>query len=103
MTGPTGLYGFVAGLMDGDWKPLNGSGLVLRNPIEEPHQCYSWLVLNDLRVTSFVDMHTLGGRNPDEVEASGSVPEHFGGTPGPVNQIALEGDRAHLVTPTSQA
>lgn len=32
VTGPTGLYGFVAPALLGPYVPLNGSGLVLRNP-----------------------------------------------------------------------
>ena len=56
------LYGFVAPALAGPWEPVNGSGLVLRNPEAEPLQAYSWLVLPDLRVTSFVDCHSLAGR-----------------------------------------
>lgn len=97
VSGPTGLYGFVADSMDGQWRPLNGSGLVFCNPREEPYQCYSWLVLNDLRVISFVDMFALGGRDPDETAASDVGSTHFGGTPAPVVRIELDGDGACLV------
>ncbi|MGA7227646.1 MAG: glycoside hydrolase family 68 protein [Acidimicrobiia bacterium] len=94
--GPTGLYGFVAPSLDGEWGPLNGSGLVLANPIEEPFQAYSWLVLGDLTVTSFIDSHTLGGAHPDEIEAMGLARAHFGGTPAPTLSLRLDGDRAEL-------
>ena len=53
-TGPTGLYGMVSKNVLGGWKPLNGSGLVLANPAEAPAQTFSWLVLPDLSVTSFI-------------------------------------------------
>ena len=35
--------------------PLNGTGLVFANPDTAPKQAYSWLVLPDLQVTSFID------------------------------------------------
>jgi levansucrase len=92
--GPTGLYGFVGSSLTGDWAPLNGSGLVMANPIEEPHQAYSWLVLKDLRVTSFIDFHSLHGLHPDEIEATGLSRAHFGGTPAPVFTLDLDGDTA---------
>lgn len=97
-TGPTGLYGFVADSLFGEFRPLNDSGLVLRNPAEEPYQAYSWLVLNDLRVVSFVDAHSLLGRHPDDVDAEGEEASrrHFGGTMAPVLTIGLDGDRAWI-------
>jgi levansucrase len=94
--GPTGLYGFVGDGILGPFEPLNGSGLVLRNPVEEPYQAYSWLVLNDLRVTSFVDFHSLGGRKPEEVEGAGEGPAHFGGTMAPIESISVDGATARL-------
>lgn len=53
--GPTGLYGMVADTMPGPWRPLNGDGLIFANPSNAPAQSYSWLVLPDLTVISFVD------------------------------------------------
>lgn len=98
VTGPTGLYGFVGSSLFGELEPLNGSGLVLRNPKEEPYQAYSWLVLNDLRAVSFVDAHSLLGREPHEVDADGddAVRRHFGGTMAPVLTLGLEGSRAWI-------
>lgn len=82
--GPTGLYGMVSPqLLDG-WKPLNGSGLVFGNPERAPAQSYSWLVLPDLSVASFVD------------DWAGSSSRRFGGTFAPFVRLALEGDRAWL-------
>jgi levansucrase len=95
--GPTGLYGLVGPSIEGPWEPLNGSGLVLRNPVEEPYQAYSWLVLNDLRVTSFIDFHSLAGRRPEDVEGAGEGPAHFGGTLAPIETISLDGATARLI------
>lgn len=98
VSGPTGLYGFVAESMDDQWRPLNGTGLVLCNPVEEPYQGYSWLVLNDLQVVSFVDMFGLGGRDPDDPDAFEAGWAPFGGTPAPIDRIALDSDRARVIS-----
>ena len=85
--GPTGLYGMVANALHGTWTPLNGTGLVFSNPDSAPAQAYSWLVMPDLSVTSFVDDWGAGeaksGRN-------------FGGTFAPFLQLVLDGDSARL-------
>jgi levansucrase len=96
VSGPTGLYGFVAPALRGPYTPLNGSGLVVRNPAAEPSQAYSWLVLPDLRVAAFVDLHSLGGRTPDEVTAAGTdvARRHFGGTAAPVVRLRIAGTTA---------
>jgi levansucrase len=93
VSGPTGLYGFVGESLTGPLEPLNGTGLVLQNPPEEPFQAYSWLVLADLRVSGFVDAHSLGGRHPDELEPLGAeeVRGHFGGTITPWSRLVLDG------------
>ena len=96
VTGPTGLYGFVADRLSGPFQPLNGTGLVLRNPAGEPFQAYSWLVLDDLTVSSFVDSYGLVGRHPDELQAQGAdaARAHFGGTFAPPLRLVLDGARA---------
>lgn len=86
--GPTGLYGMVAGDIRGPWLPLNGSGLVFANPSEAPRQAYSWLVLPDLRVISFVDDWGID-RQPGEAR-------RFGATFAPVLHLALDEDSAKL-------
>ncbi|MDX6377739.1 MAG: levansucrase, partial [Gaiellaceae bacterium] len=98
VSGPTGLYGFVADRLHGPYLPLNGSGLVVRNPAAEPTQAYSWLVLNDLQVVSFVDSYDLQGRAVQDVEAEGAdaTRRHFGGTIAPTLQLGLDGRRAWL-------
>ena len=90
--GPTGLYGMVADIFAGPWRPLNGSGLIFANPIDQPLQAYSWLVLADLSVISFIDRPGLTGEQPDPVVAR----RHFGGTPAPVLHLMLDGAQAKL-------
>jgi levansucrase len=100
VTGPTGLYGFVAERFSGPYRAVNGSGLIVQNPPDEPSQAYSWLVLNDLRVASFVDSYALGGRALAEIEAEGPAASrrHFGGTMAPMLRLVLDGDEARLAT-----
>lgn len=93
-TGPTGLYGMVSESMEGPYTPLNGTGLVIANPESEPNQAYSWQVLDDLRVTSFVDSANTRDRAMHDDSAAR---RHFGGTLAPLLQIALEGASAKLV------
>lgn len=99
VSGPNGLYGFVSDALLGPYEPVNGSGLVLRNPDEEPYQAYSWLVLPDLSVASFVDMHSLGGRSPAEIDAAGDAiaRAHFGGSIAPVLRLDIRGTVVELV------
>lgn len=81
-TGPTGLYGMVADHLAGPWRPINGSGLVFANPASAPAQAYSWLVLPDLSVTSFIDNWGADGDR------------RFGGTFAPFVHIWLDDARA---------
>ncbi|WP_404480242.1 glycoside hydrolase family 68 protein [Novosphingobium sp. BL-52-GroH] len=90
---PTGLYGAVAERIEGPWSLLNGHGLVFANPATEPFQAYSWWVLPDLSVTSFVDYWGI-----DDATACEKPPgrAHFGGTFAPFLKLRLEGDSATL-------
>jgi levansucrase len=92
-TGPNGLYGMVADQLAGPWQPLNGSGLVFANPAASPIQAYSWLVLADLSVISFVDRPGLPAEPSDPMVAR----RHFGGSPAQPLRLALDGDLAVLV------
>jgi levansucrase len=94
-TGPNGLYGMVAENLFGPYRPLNGTGLVAPNPLEEPYQSYSWWVDSDLNVTGFVDLWNLGGQDP--VANPDLVERHFGGVPAPTFRIALGGDKAQIL------
>jgi levansucrase len=86
-TGPTGLYGMVSDRLDSGWRPLNGTGLVFANPPQAPAQAYSWLVLPDLSVTSFVD---------DWGPAGDGRPRRFGASFAPELQLQLDGPTARL-------
>ena len=81
---PTGLYGAVAKSLVGPWRLLNKSGLVAANPPEAPAQAYSWLVLPNRTVTSFVD------RWGDPYD------NNFGGTFAPFVTLVLNDDRVSL-------
>lgn len=98
-SGPNGLYGMVAEQMAGPYRPLNGGGLVITNPASEPTQAYSWWVMPDGLVTSFIDYWGMGGRaladHPELVRIQ------FGGTPAPMLRLRLQGDRAWLASTTA--
>lgn len=81
---PTGLYGAVADDLAGPWRLLNGTGLVAANPAEAPQQAYSWLVLPDRSVTSFIDRWAASG---DPV---------FVGAFAPFARLRFAGDRVTL-------
>jgi levansucrase len=95
--GPNGLYGMVADSLFGDYRPLNGSGLVAANPLDEPLQSYSWWVTDDLEVAGFIDHWGLEGRSLDD--NPDLIISQFGGTPAPRFRIALDGETAHIVSP----
>lgn len=90
---PTGLYGAVADRIEGPWTLLNDHGLVLANPCHEPFQAYSWWVLPDLSVASFVDYWGI-----HDATATSKPPgrSHFGGTFAPFLQLELDGTRTRL-------
>ena len=52
---PDGVYGFVADSLFGNYEPLNGSGLVLGEPSEQPLQTYSHYVMQNGLTTSFIE------------------------------------------------
>jgi levansucrase len=93
--GPTGLYGMVAPSLRGPFEPLNGTGLVICNPVAEPRQGYCWQVLDTLEVISFVDVWGLHGR---DISAEPDLQRRqFGGTIAPMLKIELDGNRSHLL------
>jgi levansucrase len=88
--GPRGLYGFHSptGSLKGRWIPLNGHGLVAANPQEAMAQTYSYLVLPDGLVMSYLN-HTFGF----ELDPQHKDREFYGG-PGPMFRIGLDGSTA---------
>lgn len=104
LEGPDGLYGFVANNLFGNYVPLNGSGLVIANPPQEPFQAYSWLVLPDLTVESFVNYFNLDGLSLSEV---GNMPpefifNRFGGVLAPTLLLEINGTDTNIITELSQ-
>lgn len=84
--GPTGLYAMAARALHGGYRPSRPGALVLCNPPAEPLQAYSWLVLTDGVVISFIDRYGLRDR-----PALGPIEsrEHFGGSPAPMTLVDL--------------
>jgi levansucrase len=99
---PTGLYGFVAPRLSGPYEPLNGSGLVIRNPSDEPDQAYAWWVLPDLRAMSFVNYRSAQGADM-RYAAAVEARARFGGTIAPVLQLALDGATTAIVAQPAAA
>lgn len=93
---PTGLYGMVAPSLFGPWEPLNGTGLVLANPMAEPRQAYAWQVIpGSFEVVSFVDYWGLDGR---DISADPALKaERFGGTIAPSLWLEIEGTTTRLI------
>lgn len=102
LEGFDGLYGFVADSLRGEYRPLNGSGLVVTNPASAPYQAYSWLAFphgDELLVSGFFNYYDLGPLTIDDV---GHLPREeqlakFGGTLTPTLRLTLEGDRTRIV------
>lgn len=94
---PNGLYGMVSDSLLGEYRPLNGTGLVLANPDVEPLQSYSWFVTRELLVSSFVDFHGLQGQQVPEDVAEAN--QYFGGVPAPLLKLVIDGDRCELAEP----
>ena len=102
VTGPDGLYGFVADAFGGEYRPLNGSGLVATNPPSAPFQAYSWMAFahdEGVLIQSFLNYHDFAG---DSLDAVAELPEaeqrdRFGGTLAPTLRLAVDGDRTRLL------
>ncbi|XEC93548.1 glycoside hydrolase family 68 protein [Paenibacillus tarimensis] len=98
LQGPEGLYGFVSDRLGGGYKPLNGSGLVIANPENNPYQAYSWLVLPSLNVVGFAHFGDLNGMSIGEIgnQSPEFQFEHWGGTLPPTVQISIKGDQTKI-------
>jgi levansucrase len=97
LAAPTGLYGFVAPDLSGQWEPLNRSGLVIQNPPSVPDQAYAWIVLPDLRAVSFLNYCSAAGRDLRRAPVA-EAREGFGGTLAPTLQLALDGSVTGIVS-----
>ncbi len=114
LEGYDALYGFVADSLRGEYRPLNGSGLVVTNPANAPFQAYSWMAFphrEEVLVQSFFNYFDFAGESLDEVA---DLPEfeqrrRFGGTLGPTVRLGVADDRtwvrgtlAHWHIPTPE-
>ncbi|WLR58809.1 glycoside hydrolase family 68 protein [Guptibacillus hwajinpoensis] len=97
--GPDGLYGFVSNSLTADYEPLNGSGLVVANPENEPYQTYSWMVMPNGTVVSFANFYDLNGLTIDELGAQSEQYQfdHFGGTLAPSLKLSIHNDETKIV------
>jgi levansucrase len=101
LEGPDGLYGFVADSLFGEYRPLNGHGLVLTNPTNAPFQSYSYVVVDhpeDPLVTSFLGYVDYDRESLDDVALLPEAEQfrRFGGTFAPTVRLGLDGDRSWL-------
>jgi levansucrase len=102
LDGVDGLYGFVADSLRGEYRPLNGSGLVVANPGNAPFQSYSWLAFDhpeDLLVESFFGYFDYDRPSLDDVALLPEIEQfrRFGGTLAPTLRVHLDGDRSRIV------
>jgi levansucrase len=99
LNAPEGLYGFVSGTLSGFYKPLNGSGLVIGNPKEAPYQAYSWMVMPNGTVISYIDYTDVDGMSIQEIgEQSPEYQiEHFGGKLAPSIKLSMAGDQTSVL------
>jgi levansucrase len=96
---PEGMYGFACDSFLGPYEPLNGSALVMGNPIEDPYATFSWHVLQDKTVLSNTNYYNI---QPGlEVGEFGDLGEawdrkHFGGTLAPRLVLSVNGNLVTL-------
>lgn len=93
---PTGAYGFVADEFQGPYTPLNGSGLVLANPLAAPAQTYSYQVLPGGYVFMFIDYVDTGEEGTQDISPEWHM-QHFQGTLAPLLQIEISGEQTQLI------
>jgi levansucrase len=78
LIGPDGLYGFVGDGLRSDYRPLNGSALVIANELGRRPQRYADYVMPNWFVEGFID----------------SVGDRFGGTLAPTLRLEVNGTQA---------
>jgi levansucrase len=96
---PEGLYGFVSKNLGGPYEPLNESGLVAANPLNDPYMTFSWNVLQDNSVLSNVNYYNVpSGINVSQFADLGPEwdKEHFGGTLAPKLLLNVNGNQTSI-------
>lgn len=96
---PEGLYGFTSDSLFGGYQPLNESGLVIANPTNNPYQAYSWMVMPNGTVTSFVNYVNVDGKDIYEIgeQSPEYQMEHFGGMLAPSLKLSLTRNETKIV------
>lgn len=96
---PEGLYGFTSDSLFGSYQPLNNSGLVIANPTNNPYQAYSWMVMPNGTVSSFVHYVDVGENNIYTIgeQSEEYQMEHFGGMLAPSLKLSITGDETKIV------
>ncbi|MBO1513484.1 glycoside hydrolase family 68 protein [Metabacillus bambusae] len=96
---PEGLYGFTSDSLFGGYQPLNESGLVIANPTDNPYQAYSWMVMPNGTVTSFVNYVNVDGKDIYEIgeQSPDYQMEHFGGMLAPSLKLSLTRNESKIV------
>ncbi|KHE71100.1 levansucrase [Halobacillus sp. BBL2006] len=99
ITGPDGLYGFTSKSLTEGYEPLNGDGLVVANPEDEPYQTYSWMVMTNGTVISFANFYDLDGLSINEIglQSEEFQFDHFGGTLAPSLKLSIHNDETQIV------
>ncbi|RLM59239.1 glycoside hydrolase family 68 protein [Halobellus sp. Atlit-31R] len=101
LDGYDGLYGFVADSFRGEYRPLNGSGLVVTNPARVPFQAYSWMAFphrEEILVQSFYNFREFAGESLDLIADLSAAEQRrrFGGTLSPTLRLDVAGDRTRI-------
>ncbi len=98
LSGPDGLYGFVGDSLTGLYTPLNETGLVAGNPTAARFQTYSYLVMPNLQVVSFIGYQNLGGVDLGGI--GNQTPEwqrdRFAGTLAPTFGLTISGSQTSV-------
>ncbi|HTG71074.1 MAG TPA: glycoside hydrolase family 68 protein, partial [Candidatus Udaeobacter sp.] len=82
-----------------EYNPLNGTGLVIANPDDNPYQSYSWMVMSNGTVIRYVDYVDVDGKVIQEIgeQSTEYQIEHFGGMLAPSIKLSITGDRTSLL------
>jgi len=99
LNAPEGLYGFTSDSLFRGYQPLNESGLVIANPMDNPYQTYSWMVMPNGTVISFVNYVNVDGKDIYEIgeQSSEYQMEHFGGMLAPSLKISITRDETKIL------
>lgn len=100
LTGPEGMYGWTSTSLFGPWVPMNGSALMLHNPASNPDQTYSYQLLQDRSVLSFINFIGTGESCGYYVGCADESPEEqsvrFGGTLTKSVLMSIQGTQARV-------